>query len=131
MSYRFAFDFIDIDDYHLTSDSSPLLSSILHVTFSETSSTPSIETEQSRATAEKASRGVSEDAKAPIGFVEVRHGTSSFTLVAVVLLFFLHSAQRICHLHSLVHRSVVILCFFSFFVQSCSARSIDCVIAIE
>jgi hypothetical protein len=74
--YRITFDRVDIDDNHMTSDSSPLLSSILRVTFSDISSTPSIETEQSRATAEKASRGVSEDAKAPIGFVEVRHGTA-------------------------------------------------------
>lgn len=32
-----------------------------------------IETENSRAAAEKASRGIQEDAKAPIGFIEVSH----------------------------------------------------------
>jgi hypothetical protein len=78
MSYRIKFDCIDIDDKHMSPDLSPLLSSLLlssdfHVTYSDTSCSPSIETEQSRATAEKASRGVSEDAKAPIGFIEVQH----------------------------------------------------------
>ena len=36
-----------------------------------------IETENSRAAAEKASRGIAEDAKAPIGFIEVRKRSKS------------------------------------------------------
>lgn len=49
----------------------------LHHTTPHRTTQRRIETENSRAAAEKASRGIAEDAKAPIGFIEVRNRSKS------------------------------------------------------